>query len=56
MFVYGRFELLDADDSSVVCYCRVHQESGAATVVPNVTDCEYEWAAPRVVVEAWKVG
>jgi glycosidase len=55
IFVYGRFELLAAEDPVVMCYRLVHT-SGTATVVLNFTDNEYTWQVTPAVVRAWVAG
>jgi len=55
VLVYGSFELLAAEDPSVLCYRRDHA-SGTATVVLNFTGDEYEWSVPPTVASSWAVG
>ncbi len=55
VLVYGSFELLAADDPSVLCYRRDHA-SGTATIVLNFSGNEYEWRVPPTVAKSWAVG
>lgn len=45
VFVYGKFEMIDRDHPSVLCYKRVGKTK-TATIVANFTDNHESWVAP----------
>ncbi|KAK5121023.1 hypothetical protein LTR85_005807 [Meristemomyces frigidus] len=56
VFVYGDFELLDSEHSTVFAYKRAGKEAAFATVL-NFSDGEVEWAVPEhAKVERWVAG
>lgn len=55
IFVYGRFELVEHDNSSIICYQRISNHD-VATMVLNFVDYGQEWSLPPVVRAAWRDG
>ena len=55
IFIYGRFQLVEHDHASIICYQRIYDHH-VATVTLNFDYSEQEWSPTPDVVSAWKNG